>query len=138
MGSQKFSEGLKSSQKFWGLFSEVFRIYTKWLPQRSPNYPNHPFGAAKRPQKGSLLSLASLRQPFCIYSENFWEEASELARTSENFWEPIVPSYCYEGLSQHMVVRHQLKLYIEMYQNVLTCAKQHPRNPKISNIFENK
>ena len=24
-----------------------------------------------RPQKGSLLSLAFLRQPFCIYSENF-------------------------------------------------------------------
>ena len=132
-------EGDLSSQKafaFWGLFSEVLRIYTKWLPQRSQNYPNHPFGAAKRPpegyiakfgflwaanqpgfspqavnihpptellclfcmfhvfsdpfgvakrpQMGSLLSLASLRQPFCIYSENFWEEASELNGVGAN------------------------------------------------------
>ena len=45
MDSQKLSEVrcllkllLKSSQTI---------IYTKWLPQRSQNYPNYPFGAAK-------------------------------------------------------------------------------------------
>ena len=89
----KFTNPISTNPiKFWGLFSEVFRIYTKWLPQRSQNYPNHPFGAAKRPQKGSLLSLASLRQPFCIYSENFWEEASEgkrLLRRQVPFVGPI-------------------------------------------------
>ena len=61
-----------NTQVQWvGLFSEVLRIYTQWLPHRSPNYPNHPFGAAKGAHKGSLLSVAYLRQPFCIYSENF-------------------------------------------------------------------
>ena len=72
------NEGTQASQKFWGLFSEVLGIYTKLLPQRSHNYPNHHF---KPPQKGCLLSVAALRQPFCIYSESFWEEASALLRS---------------------------------------------------------
>ena len=51
---------------FGGLFSEVLRIYTIWLPRRSPNYPNHPFGAA------------SLRPPSCAASMLAWLSASVL------------------------------------------------------------
>ena len=69
---------------FAGLFSEVLKIYTKRLPQTIQNYHNHPFGAAMLPQMGSLLSLAPLRLPFCIYSENFCEEASDLNGVGAN------------------------------------------------------
>ena len=33
-------------------------IHTKWLPKKSQNYPKHLLGAAKRPPKGILQSLA--------------------------------------------------------------------------------
>ena len=45
-------------------FCFAHAIYIKWLPERSQTYPNHPCGAAKRPHKGSLLSLVILRSIF--------------------------------------------------------------------------
>ena len=45
-------------------FCFAHAIYLKWLPKRGQAYPNHPCGAAKRPHKGSLLSLVILRSIF--------------------------------------------------------------------------
>ena len=52
--SQKFSEYIQN-----GVLREVQTIQTSLLGPRSEQ------------TKGSLLSLASLRQPFCMYSESF-------------------------------------------------------------------
>ena len=49
----------------------IYSICIKWLPEGSPNYPKHSLRAAKRPPKGMLPSLASFRQPFCMYGIYF-------------------------------------------------------------------
>ena len=74
-----FSEVLRSSE----VSSQKFQNIYKMAASKISNLANYPFGAASRPQKGVCIVLASLRQPFCIYSKKIWEEASELLRTSE-------------------------------------------------------
>ena len=68
------SEGFRSShclpseayfQKFW-------EYLQKGGLKEPQTIPKSVLGAAKRPREGILLSLAFLKQPFCIYSENFW------------------------------------------------------------------
>ena len=57
-------------------------IYIKLLPNRNQNYPIHPLGAASRPPKGILLSLASfgsqINQVSCIFPR--YIEEGELPR----------------------------------------------------------
>ena len=65
---------LRSSQKLFAFedSSQKFSEYTKWgCLKEAQTIQNTILGAAKRPQQRILLRLASLRQPFCIYSENF-------------------------------------------------------------------
>ena len=67
MASQKFSEVLRSclpSEASSQKFSEYIQ---NGCPKEAKTIQNILLGAAKRPQKAILLSLAFFRQSFCIY-----------------------------------------------------------------------
>ena len=52
---------------------------------KKPSLANYPFRAASRPQMGGLDSFGFFEAAILyIYSENFWEEASELNGVGAN------------------------------------------------------